>query len=113
MPWYRCTLESADKTVELTIDVLADAGGNVDRALMFFGYWRDLESSESQPFALNYDGKIDWGGSHVSTFPIRGTRIIAGATVLYTGYETSAAFDRGEVYYSNTFTVKKYINHAE
>ena len=105
-------LKSEDGTVEMTLDVLTDDDGVIDSGLLFFGYWRDLEENDSEPFALAYDGKMDWGHSHVSTFPIRGERIAQGLRVHYRGYKNSAALARGEIHYENDFVVESYINHA-
>lgn len=112
MPWYRCILENKDKTVELTIDVLTDENNIVDRNLTFFGYWRDRSVGESQAFALNYDGTIDWGSSYVSTLPIRGSHVAVGERHRYTGYLNGAAFVHGEVQWEDDFRISSYRDHA-
>lgn len=115
MPWYRCTLEDDEREVTITIDVLADANGTVDRALMFYGYYRANTETDNAPFALGYDGRIDWGSTSrwIGTLPIHGKRISKDAIFHYASYETNAAFERGEADWSADLVVQSYRNHAE
>jgi len=112
MPWYRCTLEDEGRSLTMTLDVLANREGIVDKTILFFGYYRDNKVTDNSPLALSYDGKIDWGSlsTWVSTLDIRGRRLSTGAIFSYAVYKTTAALDRGETYWTADLTLRSYRN---
>ena len=115
MPWYRCTLEDKDREVTIMLDVLADADGIADRALMFFGYYRDNTQNDNSPFAVTFDGKVDWGSSTsvVGTMAVHGKKIVRGAVIPYASYQSNAAMERAELYWGVDLIVVDYRNHAD
>jgi hypothetical protein len=115
MPWYRCTLEDPDREVTITLDVLTNADGIADRGLIFFGYYRDNAQTDNSPFAVTFDGKVDWGSaaSFVGTLAIHGKKIARGAVIPYASYQSNAAMERGELYWGADLIVEDYRNHAD
>ena len=115
MPWYRCELEDANREVTITLDVLANAEGVADRALIFYGYYRDNRQADNWPMAVTYDGNVDWGSasSFVSTLPIHGAKITRGAVIRYVDYKTKTLMEQGISNWTADLVIKRYRDHAE
>lgn len=99
----------------ITLDVLADADGIADRGLRFFGYYRDNTQNDNSPFAVTFDGKIDWGSatSSVGTLAVHGKKIVGGAVIPYASYQSNAAMEGGELNWGADLIVEDYRNHAD
>lgn len=115
LPWYRCTMEDENREVTIEVDVLCDKYNIADRALRFFGFYRDNAQVDNSPFTLTYDGKIDWGteSKMVGQLGIHGQKIQIGATFPYANFDNESALARGEADWSVLLILREYRNHAE
>lgn len=114
MTWYRCTLEDLNKAVTITLDILADGSGVIDSGLIFFGYYRDNTSVDNSPFAVTFDGQVDWGSATFFTglLEVHGKTLGQGVSFPFVVYESHAAMKRGQQYWSADLIVQDYRNHS-